>query len=186
MAAQKKYYDQKHRDVQFAVGDSVLLSTQNLRLKGILHKLQWKFCGPYKALECIGTQAYHLKLPDTWRIHPMFHVSLLKPWRSSTVQQVLGDVELEEADQPQYFDIEKILWCGGIRRPASDDASFWSCGKGILSRRLSGFPRHFSVIQTHSKRMFVLAGFLRSSNLCSVFEDRNFSRGGRSCGKSWS
>ena len=39
VATQKKYYDQKHRDVQFAVGDSVLLSTQNLRLKGIPHKL---------------------------------------------------------------------------------------------------------------------------------------------------
>ena len=39
VAAQKKYYDQKHRDVQFSVGDSVLLSTQNLKLKGIPHKL---------------------------------------------------------------------------------------------------------------------------------------------------
>ena len=109
VAAQKKYYDQKHKVVQFVVGDLVLLSTQNLRLKGIPHKLQWKFCGPYKVLERIGTQAYRLTLPDTWRIHPVFHVSLLKPWRPSTVQQVPGDVELEGTDQPQYFDIEKIL-----------------------------------------------------------------------------
>ena len=58
VVAQKKYYDQKHRDVQFVVGDSVLLSTQNLRLKGIPHKLQRKFCGPYKVLEKIGAQAY--------------------------------------------------------------------------------------------------------------------------------
>ena len=110
VAAQKKYYDQKHRDVQFVVGDSVLLSTQNLRLKGIPHKLQRKFCGPYKVLEKIGTQAYRLKLPNTWRIHPVFNVSLLKPWRPSTVQQVPGEVELEDADQSQYFDVEKILW----------------------------------------------------------------------------
>ena len=48
---QKAYYDKKHRDVQFRVGDAVLLSTQNLRLKGIPHKLQRKFCGPYKVLE---------------------------------------------------------------------------------------------------------------------------------------
>ena len=39
VAAQKKYYDQKHRGVHFAVGDSVLLSTQNLKLMGIPHKL---------------------------------------------------------------------------------------------------------------------------------------------------
>ena len=96
--------------MQFAVGDSVLLSTQNLRLKGILHKLQQKFCSPYKVVEKIGTQAYRLKLPDTWRIHPVFHVPLLKPWRPSIIQQVPGEVELEDADQPQYFDVEKILW----------------------------------------------------------------------------
>ena len=70
VTTQKTYYDRKHRDVQFKVGDSVLLSTQNLRLKGIPHKLQRKFCGPYKVLERIGTQAYRLQLPTTWRIHP--------------------------------------------------------------------------------------------------------------------
>ena len=60
VAAQKRYYDQKHQDIQFAVGDSVLLSTQNLRFKGIPHKLQWKFCSPYKILEKIEAQAYQL------------------------------------------------------------------------------------------------------------------------------
>ena len=82
---QKSYYDKKHGDIQFAVGDLVLLSTQNLRLKVIPHKLHQKFGGPYKILECIGTQAYRLKLPNTWRIHPMSHASLLKRWRESLV-----------------------------------------------------------------------------------------------------
>ena len=128
VAAQKQYDDQKHRDVQFAVGDSVLLSTQNLRLKGLPHKLQRKFCGPYKVLEKIGTQAYHLKLPDTWRIHPVFHVSLLKPWRPSVVQQVPGEVELEDAAQPQYFDVEKILrwrWNSRTRRRQREFLVLW-------------------------------------------------------------
>ena len=40
----------------------------------------------------------------------MFHVSLLKQWKESLVQQVLGDVELEHANKPQYFEVEKILW----------------------------------------------------------------------------
>ena len=75
VAARKIYYDKKRRDIQVLVGDSVLMSTQNLQFKGILHKLQRKFCSPYKVLEKIGAQAYRLQLPNTWRVHPVFHVS---------------------------------------------------------------------------------------------------------------
>ena len=39
----------------------------------------------------------------------MFHVSLLKQWQPSLVQQVLGEVELDDTDTPEYFDVEKIL-----------------------------------------------------------------------------
>ena len=56
MAMQKSYYAKKYRDLHFSAGDLVLLSTQNLRLKGIPHKLQWKFCDPYKILGRIGTR----------------------------------------------------------------------------------------------------------------------------------
>ena len=65
MAIQEIYYDKNPRDIQFSVGDLVLLSTQNLRLKCILHKLQRKFCGPCKIVERIGTQAQSLKLLDS-------------------------------------------------------------------------------------------------------------------------
>ena len=128
MAMQKSYYDKKHRDIQFSGGDLVLLTTQNLRLKGIPHKLQRKLCGPYKILERIGTQAYRLKLPDSWRIHPVFHISLLKQWRESLVQQVPGDVELEDADRSEYFEVEKILrwrWSSKTRRRRREFLVLW-------------------------------------------------------------
>ena len=129
--------------MQFAVGDLVLLSTQNLRLKGILHKLQWKLCGPYKVLERIGTQAYRLKLPDTWRIHPVFHVSLLKQWWPNTVQKVLGEVELDNADQHQYFDMEKILrwrWNSKTRRRRREFLVLW---QGYLVEEAEWIPASY-------------------------------------------
>ena len=99
-----------------------------MQFKGILHKIQRKFCGPYKVLEKIGAQAHRLKLPDTWRIHSMFHVSLLKQWRPSTVQQVPGEAELDDADQHQYFDVEKILrwrWNSKTRWRRRDFLVLW-------------------------------------------------------------
>ena len=119
VAIQQSYYNKKHRDMQFSVGGLILLSAQNLGLRSIPHKLQWNFCGPYKIVEKNGTQAHQLKLADSWRTHLVFHVSLLKKWRDSMVQQVPSNVELEDADQPEYFEVGKILrwqWSSKTRR----------------------------------------------------------------------
>ena len=80
---QQKYYDRKHRDVTYKVGDLVLLSTRNLKMKGTPAKIQRRFVGPFRVIEAIGQQAYRLSLPTDWKIHPVFHVSLLKHWNSS-------------------------------------------------------------------------------------------------------
>ena len=47
------------------------------------NKLSPMYYGPYRVLENIGTMAYKLELPDSSRVHPIFHVSCLK--------KVIGD-----------------------------------------------------------------------------------------------
>ncbi|MBW0527460.1 hypothetical protein O181_067175 [Austropuccinia psidii MF-1] len=43
--------------------------------------------GPFQNLKKVSTHAYHLKLPSQWKsIHPVFHISLLEPVKTSTIQ----------------------------------------------------------------------------------------------------
>ena len=77
---QAKWYDARHKPVSHREVDLVLLSTANLQVRGTSTKLKRKFAGPFRITECIGSQSYKLDLPMTWRVHNVFHVSLLKIW----------------------------------------------------------------------------------------------------------
>ncbi|MCO5578196.1 hypothetical protein L7F22_032034 [Adiantum nelumboides] len=58
-----------------------------------------RYYGPFQ----INDVSFRLRLPDTWKIHNAFHVSLLKPFR--------GDVpdDGEPVEQPEMEENEEIL-----------------------------------------------------------------------------
>ena len=78
----KAHADSKHRDIHWSVGESVYVKLcpyrQSSLARRVNENLAPSFYGPFKILEKIGPAAYKLELPTTARIHPVFHVSLLK------------------------------------------------------------------------------------------------------------
>jgi len=80
----KKYYDQKATELPgIEVGDLVMLNAKNIRTKQPSKKLSPKRYGPFKVLEKEESRAYKLEISPRWKIHPVFHVSLLEPYRAS-------------------------------------------------------------------------------------------------------
>lgn len=80
----KQLADRHRVDRQFQVGEHVLLKLQPYAQSSVVNrpypKLAFKFFGPFEVLQRVGSAAYRLKLPDGCLIHPVFHVSQLKPF----------------------------------------------------------------------------------------------------------
>ena len=103
------YANKSRMDVAFDVGQPVMLHVKNLRLVGS-KKLLPRWLGPFPVQERIGPVAYRLELPSSLgKIHPVFHVSLLKPYHASgrPMEREPPPIELEGEDS--VFEVERIL-----------------------------------------------------------------------------
>jgi len=82
-ARYKKEFDRNAAPApEFSVGDLVWLNRCNIETTRPSQKLDQKRLGPFEIVNVVGESkaAFELKLPSHWRIHPVFHASLLDPY----------------------------------------------------------------------------------------------------------
>ena len=109
-AAQAKYNESmtnqanKHRrHLEFQNEDLVYVSSENFRLpQTFSRKLAPKWLGPYRIIDKISQVAYRVQLPPRYaKVHPVFHVSLLKPHHGGLPLEE-EPVYTEENDDEEY------------------------------------------------------------------------------------
>ena len=92
------------------VGNKVWLETTNLCLRLPPRKLSSKQLGPFEITHVLSPLTYYLKLPCTWKIHDVFHASLLSPYRST---EAYGPSFFEPPpniiDNKEEYEVEAIL-----------------------------------------------------------------------------
>jgi hypothetical protein len=109
----KKQANKKCRPLEFDVGDRVLLNSTNIYLAGQSSaKLRDRYIGPFVISEKKLSLVYRLDLPSGhYGLHPIFHVSLLKPCLPPT-QYSPADTRpspVFTTDGTLEYEVDKIL-----------------------------------------------------------------------------
>ena len=107
-----KEYADKHRgkDIEYQIGDKVMISTKNLNLQTNSKKLSPLWLGPYSIEKIILKNAVKVKLPKDLKIHPVLNVSQIK----SALNPQFPNQKTENpppvlVDNEEEYKVEKIL-----------------------------------------------------------------------------
>jgi hypothetical protein len=94
---------------QFKKGQKVWLDSRNLKTN-YHKKMAPKREGPFEIKEVLGPVTYQLKLPESWRIHKVFHAVLLRPYKENDIygeNYTRPPPDIENGDE--VYEVEQIL-----------------------------------------------------------------------------
>jgi hypothetical protein len=94
----------------FEEGNKVWLEGTHLRLPYETMKLAPRRYRPFKVVAKISDVAYKLELPDNWKIHNVFHASLLTPYKETDKHGPnFLEPPLELIDGEPEWEVKEIL-----------------------------------------------------------------------------
>ena len=94
----------------YQLGDKVWLEGRNLTTTHPMAKLAPRRYGPFSITHVISCTSYQLALPPQWKIHNVFHATLLTPYKETTLNGSRNQEPAPELinGQPEW-EVEQIL-----------------------------------------------------------------------------
>ena len=110
---QKQAHDKGVKPRGYAPSEKIWFNSKYIKTKRN-RKLETKFFGLFWVLHPVGKQAYKLELPKKWRIHDIFHVSLLEQdnTRKERVHEENAE-ELNDGDDSGEYKVE-VIWDSAV------------------------------------------------------------------------
>ncbi len=108
---QKRAYDKGVKSHRYTPSKKVWLNSKYIKTKRN-KKLESKFFGPFQVFHAVRKQVYKLELSVKWKIHNIFHVSLLEQdtTRKGRVDKALPEPKKEfEARDNKEYKVEAII-----------------------------------------------------------------------------
>ena len=99
----------KHDSKPFKKGDRVWLDACNLKT-AYPKKFTPKREGPFKIKDVLGLLTYQLDIPKRWKIHNVFHATLLSPFRQTDVHgPSFANPPPDLINGEEQYEVEAIL-----------------------------------------------------------------------------
>ena len=94
----------------WAAATLVWLEGHNLKTDQPSVKLAAKRYGPFPVEQVLSPITYQLTLPGQWKIHPIFHVNLLTPYKETAFHGPnYMRPPLDLIDNEEEYEVEQIL-----------------------------------------------------------------------------
>ena len=95
--------------IPFKVGDKVWLDTRNLKTNHH-KKIGPRREGPFEITKVIRPITYQLQLPKTWKIHNVFHATLLRHYKETEVYGAnFMQLPPDLIEGEEVYEVENIL-----------------------------------------------------------------------------
>jgi hypothetical protein len=100
----------QHHFHPFVMGQKVWLEGMNLKTSYLTKKFALKRYGPFPITDVISPVVYHLTLPPSWKIHNVFHVSLLMPYKEMEEHGPnFAEPPPELINKQEEYEVEQVL-----------------------------------------------------------------------------